>query len=701
MTTRRAEDLWTRFDSRGFRSGFFALILCSLAALSYHPLGWVLRMWVFLMGVALPSGLSLFAAWRHSGGAEEETSPLPVLDRRGWWVFLLVAFALRLDGWDRFMDWPGIDEVVHGTLSLQLMDHWDWSLFRYVSQMPPLYFWMQAGLYQAFGVSLSNLWLLSTCVSLATALGVFLWVLPRRTPSWVGWSAVFMGISFWPVYLGHFAHPAVLVPFWTVVGMAILGRWYQSPERGDKGIFFLGAWVGTGFYTYLAWPAVALSFLWGVWVGASQGRRLRSSLVFGSGVALTMVPWVVEAIQKGYGSYYRFLFSNGGSHREVVDILRDTAGYLEVLGWRGGGNYHPVWGGLFNPVLGALALVGIVEAFRARRAPWARCLLGALILSMVPAFVSVSVNPLRLVSVIPWFFLAAGWGLSSLLRGWPRGWAKWVLAGLLAVSFLLDAQHLSKARAFWSGSPQTWTTMVKQRSSYLGYQVLRSQAGREGPGYILTGFQLDFVDRSLPLACREFNLAEGASSSKVGTWAAFLCDLHYRPFLEKRFPTARFTDLEDPASPGRHPMLVVMEVPPEGMGPWLAAQAVFEEAQRVFFRRWEGGSYDGVMRALREGSDHWSLDPFLRSIGWEKVNLLYELDSAYGLKERRKDFAGSLEALSSALGGYPAAHLWNELGGLREIAGDRAGAIVCYKNAVASSLDRTPARENLRRLEGK
>jgi hypothetical protein len=94
-------------------------------------------------------------------------------------------------------------------------------------------------------------------------------------------------------------------------------------------------------------------------------------------------------------------------------------------------------------------------------------------------------------------------------------------------------------------------------------------------------------------------------------------------------------------------------------------------------------------------------DPFLASVEGEKLALFHELDSAYGSRDKLNNFKAGHDALVAALRrGYQSAKLWNELGSMRELVGDRDGAIVCYRNATLAPFDATQAKENLKRLSG-
>ena len=108
---------------------------------------------------------------------------------------------------------------------------------------------------------------------------------------------------------------------------------------------------------------------------------------------------------------------------------------------------------------------------------------------------------------------------------------------------------------------------------------------------------------------------------------------------------------------------------------------------------------DEILDALRPLESHAGQDPFLASCYWEKIHVQYNLQAAYGDATLQSIYAGSLGAVQQAIRqGYPAAHLYNELGVLLELGQRPTEAREAYLKATQAPLDVTPARQNLLKI---
>jgi hypothetical protein len=572
--------------------------------------------------------------------------------------------------------------------------------------MPPLYFVLQAAVFKAMGPGLTSLWFLPALLSTVTCVAAVWIARALKTPPVFQWAGLVMMLSFWPAYLGRFSHPAVLVPLFEIIGVALLYGW----ERGGRrlgGAAALGAVTGLGFYTYLAWPVVALSLGAGLLMLAGPQTRWKSLAVFCLSAGGVAAPLAWEAFHLGFGSYYGHLWSADKTGLPLWDSLGSVGEYIRVL-WIGTDKgqffYTPAWGGLWNPLMGLGVLLGLAGMAHRRESPWARWALTCAVLFLLPGTLTASLNPLRIVAWVPLGAVLAAFGWWDLLERVPRRTRIPLAVVLLVCSTGWDAYHLfNRYPFFWREGSSAWGEMSKSRKFKAAWEVLSKETRERGPGVLLESFQLEPVDQSLALAASPWRKTGKREKGDMG-WIAFIANANYGPFLSSRFKELRSYRLPGGTEREDGSFLYVVPVSTGWEEPWvrsfLDAETAWARAVSEGFLRAEGGSYAPVLRSLEESRGVLRGDPLLESLLGEKMALIHALDSAYGTRDKRANFLGSFQALQAAVEkGYPAAHLWNELGSLYALAGKNDEAKACFKKALASPVNTTSAGENLRFLD--
>ncbi len=636
--------------------------------------------------------------------------PDPDAAPSGAWIalFLGVGAFLRFAKLSTLSVWPLVDESVHGWIAHDWMTRWDGRLFHYVSQMPPLYFALQAAVFKAMGVGLTSLWFLPALLSWLTCVAAVCVARARHYPPVFQWAGVVMALSFWPAYLGRFSHPAVLVPLLEIIGVALLVEWKKCGERSGWAAA-LGALVGFGFYTYLAWPVVALSLGLGVVMLAGPKTRWRSLAVLVATAAVVAAPLAWEAFRLGFGSYYQHLWSVGKGGVSLRGTLGSIGEYIRVL-WIGTDRWHffytPAWGGLWNPVVGLGVLLGLAGTLHRRKSAFARWALLCGVLFLLPGILTVSLNPLRIVAWVPLGAALAAIGWWDVLSRVSRRARVFGLVVLLVGSTGWDAYHLfNRYPLFWREGSDAWGEMSKSWKFKKAGDVVSKETREWGPGVLLASFQLEPVDQSLALTAASWGKT-GKRDQGECRWIAFIANVNYGPFLATRFEGLRSYPLPKGADREAETSLYFVPVPTDGEAPWVRSfqetEAAWGRAVSEGFLRPEGGSYASVLRRFEESRDVLRGDPLLESLLGEKMALIHALDSAYGTRDKRGNFLGSFQALQRAVEkGYPAAHLWNELGSLYALAGKKTEAKACFNKALAAPLNKTNADENLRVLRSR
>jgi hypothetical protein len=686
----------------------FGLLLIGHLLLSFADLSTVGSIWAGVFLVALPFFLLVWAALESPRGRaplyRQETFKVP-----GWpvWVLLAgLALGFRFYRLTGLSVWPGVDEGVHAFIAMELSRHWEWSLFHYCSQMPPFYFWLEAGLFKVLGPSLFSLWLLPALLSLVPFAFAYLESKRYFSKSFSFLLAFLLGLGFWPLFLGRFSHPAVLVFPWACLALAGLGRILTADKnKKDVAALVLGLLAGSGFYTYLSWAPVAL---FTAAVVAWKSRRARRPFwIFTAALVLSLTPLAWAMVQNGYGSYLAVhwpLSRPGGSLTLFLSPFR----YLGALLW-GGPNYYfytSNWGGLLNPLGASLFWVGLAGLFRAESRKTGFFTLLALVLFLLPGVLTYSVNSLRVVQCLPVVLFCSTVGFQALAGSFPPLRRGKIIALVLLASVALDSYHLFFPFHFlWSNPQGPWPINGKSLEYSRAYPLLEEQNRRAGSGLVYTAFQPNWTDQSLTVATIPFNalLNPGLDSTSV-RWVAWVCNIHYLPFLEKRFPEGRATWLSS-GHEGEDGGLMLEIVPITGenratWAQWSGVNGAFLNAVSVLMRRREGQSYDGVRKALLDAQPLAEGDPFLESCLWDQVFNSYNSDAAYGNRLGFKNFEGAFAALNQGLSkGYPNAYFYNERGSMEVIVGEREKAREDFKKALQCPLNKTSAADNLKALQ--
>ncbi len=374
-------------------------------------------------------------------------------------------------------------------------------------------------------------------------------------------------------------------------------------------------------------------------------------------------------------------------------------GYLSEIFWgnpmRGFG-YGPLWGGFMNPISGALFFLGALELWRHRKLPAVKWFGVVFLLCLVPGIASQGVEMMRVVSVLPFLLVAVAIGLNLVLLKVPKPW-KGVLVGFLFFSSGgLDFYHLAVPYAkAWKPQGDIFKS-VKSAESYHAYQILRDWEKNRGTGYLFLDFLSVPSDQTLTLATYPFNaLLNPALKDQKPSWAAFLTNVNYRPFLERRFPGANWFTLGTDLMPldGEWMLgIVPLEAKDrEWLERWVGAQPFFHGVAVGLYRQTEGKPRQELLEGISKSYSIVQGDPFLESCYWEINYFNHSAD---------KDFQTAWSDLGMILSrGYPAAHVYNELGGLLYFRKNLRGAEGAFLKAIQLGGEHTLAAENLRLLK--
>lgn len=596
--------------------------------LSYSPLSPGIKWGIGLpaLAAALWYSLRMIPTFRAGGNPSFSHDWLPSFP---WAMASLTILAgvARFAGLTTFFTYPLYDDVLNAFFAYHLNQHWTWHPFFYYSQMPPLYIWMLAGSFKAAGVSAPVLWLLPALVSLLCVPLSYAACRTLFSRSFALACAFLVALSFWPLWLGRISHQMGLMVLLEWLSLWLFGKFLKAPSTVSmrKWAVGLGLGIGVGFYTYFAWPVVALFVSVVVLVRAFQQAHRSAVVWYSFSVILALSPLLAAALPGHFGFYvtHRWLSKADTEWDFLHSLYYPTTLFWE--GWKGYFGYAPRWGGFLNPILGAFFALGAVEAWRFRRHAVAKAFATAFFLFLLPVLMTDNYSASRLTPLLPLCLIGTCWGLQRLGLSLGGGKEKIYLVFLLALSLLLDARNLAETRAYTNACK----VGPKYTRSFKAWDLI-SPLREEGNGAAFLDFVNDNRDRSLSFLTFPFNTVVNPQIPADSiSWAAVLADEDYKPCLTRRFPGIQWHwldwDMRDmkggiyfvrgiylgviPLSPGNRQTILR----------WVKAGRDLEEIALADLNYVPPHPHEAVLREMGGFYGDFGTEDFLRTFYWEKV----------------------------------------------------------------------------------
>ena len=621
----------------------FSVFLLANSLLSWAPVPWT---WRLCLGGL---GFVLFFLWALKNPAESGSPPpwgreclgpvpVPILG-----LLLFCALVARTVHLTSIPVWPLTDEGANGFFALQLDHQWHWNLFFDYDHLPPLFFWYLALFFKFFPPSLASLWLATLPVTLLTLiLGYFACRCFFSKSLSLLWACLW-AFSFWPLYIGKFSVPPVLIPLWECGCLLLLGLWVRAlPGRPHPAIpLGLGLALGSGFYVFFNWPLVAFLFLAAlIFPGVSPlgppARRMGTFLAVLLPAVILSIPLVAGHFSLSPGfQYFKGLWAFHPDF-QAGGYLKMTASYVTSLFWGPDPSiesfsYKPLWGGFLNPLLDSLFFMGLLELARYRNHSCSRWAATAFALFLLPVLFTNNLEMFRIVEILPVVLFVVSLGIQEVLQPIKKGKRLWVLAALGFLSLLLDGYHLGVFYPrFWATHPGKWAAYAKQVSCYEAYQILSQRGEKQGPGLVLNEFtarlEKDPEEQVLTLACFPF---DAGRNPKLGIekarWVALFVQDQDLGFLRQRFPRAVWTDLGPGPhfdEPNRRYFLAVFEMDSTNRSfwfPWARANLFLQEIVYESLNPLSSGFRTEIDRSMLQNYGLFRGDPFLESHFWTLV----------------------------------------------------------------------------------
>jgi len=612
-------------------------------------------------------------------------------------ILFAMGVILRLMGFTSLSSWPVLEEARNGFFALE------WSQLRpmpficELQQQSPFFIGIQAVLFRWLGSSVASLWASSTFWSIA-GMGLGLLAVRRfLNPSAAFLAGGFIAFGFWPNWSGRYFNGASLTLFWEWGCLWLLGRllFSEKKEIPLSRAWILGLWTGLGFLTQNSWGWLALGViaaLMGKFRGNAKGKRILQS--FGWALALSFLPFLQILIREDVGRF--FLRFSGSESTFTIKGWVEALGFYLSLPWMRSSTlnvYGPSWGGLLNPLVGSLLVIGTAWAWKKRASIEMRWLLGATAFLMIPGFITTTQDAFQIVLAWPFLTLLAALGADAVMRPFlsEKRWiaAAWVL---IVLGGAMDGYHLfDRYHDLW-GRPSLTTFAVKNGELAEADRCFKEMTAHEGRGKLLLNFRADVSDPSLILAAGSYAVGSWAlADHREVRWTGLLINRHYVPFLSTRFPRAQFRDLGDLGTWPAGQMMVGLFPPgaidEPSLKRWIKADEVLQPLTSFLVHNQGVRSESKIMRWMNSLYPFFKGDPFLESCFYEKTYLY-----ASGIRDAVAAEAALQDGLTK---GYPAAHFYYQLGQIHRAAGRKEEARRAFEQAVAAPGNRTDAARYL------
>jgi hypothetical protein len=611
-------------------------------------------------------------------------------------IFLFVRFYSS----SGLSSWPTPDEGISGVFSMALMKKWDWRMFYQYSQVPPVFYWLLGIYFKVVGVSLYSLQLFPSILSVAILVFNFISAELFFSRKCAVLSTALLAFNFWFLYTGNFCMSLIVFLFWIWGSFLLLALLVKSgTSQAPLYAMFLGIFVGIGFFVSIPWALVAFSIGLVVWHFFMVRGKKVVFFLFLCPLLLGFVSFNGAALHEGYGNHILdlLIWPPGSDWRDQARIVLS---YLTIPFWGEDKNidfYGPSWGGLFNPLIGGLFLVGLIEWRPWRKKNIARWIPLIFAVNLLPGLLTKDLDMFRVLPILPLVLLTALVGFQALVSGVPDRWRGKAAVLLIVLSGGLDLYHLCGPSDDFLRNPE-----YRSIESWRAYQILQNESKNNGNGAVLSEFRLETIDQTLLVASQPLDASRNPRFAGTDPkWVGVLVNPHYRPFLQKRFPEGRWFLLSrDAGIAGNTLNLLVVPVLPrnkEVLFHWIEMDKKLHEVNYSVLMYCnlktgllEHSRLEEVLRSMARIQRDLNGDPFLESCFFEKVSVFFEMD-------HEPESAGM--AIENALRrGYPAANLYNDYGVILTAQKRYQEARKAFGMALKCPVNYTPAAENLEKL---
>jgi hypothetical protein len=655
----------------------FIFFTVSNALLAYGHWDLETNLFIAFYGMLLPGVLFLFFQFRKIAPQTPENTQtfIPnnydsiIVPNLLWVSFCLFFLITRFYKLESIPFWPIKDDGHFAIQGIALSQKWHWQILWGECQSEPLILWILGIYFKFIEPSLFSLRFFPLLIS---AISILLGYWAARqffTKSFSFLFAFFLAFGFWSFFYSRIDIGAITVFPLQFAAFGWLGvslnRLKNSSVFKISDILILGILSGLGFYTYTVWPVVFLSVLIVLISKAVETpKNLKFVFFYGLIVLMTAFPMVLARLGQGGLTHIQDQL-NGSSP------LHLTVSYLTMLFWNGleSAPDGPVWGGVFNPVEGALIFLGFLSLGLNLKSKFSQWSFLSLFLLALPGVLGKTFDICHITQLLPLFCLGLVLGFEKLMIGVRSHYRWWVLAPVLLLSLILNIYHYLGPSQDWKSLPaekNDWTPVEYAKA----YEILREVSRQSGSGYIFSEFNLDQFNKTLSVASYAFDALQNPKlSSQKPKWSALLINKYYIPFLKKRYPQSRWVILKKD-DVRYHSDLSLGLIPTDSMTPqeldgWKKADRICRDTNLAIRMKAPPVSWMFFRNDFLQSSNLFEKDRFLDSVFWEKIALLDSDRIDYG--DTARDFQKAIHL------GYPTANLFYNLGMVLKLEGDTKG----------------------------
>lgn len=623
-----------------------------------------------------------------------------------WILGLAGIFSLILRFWHLGHSdwWPTGDETLTGWGALELGRHWNWDLFETFGQIPTtlsrIFCWMIRWTHDP-------LWSLQFSTACLSSLSIFMGYKASRqffprTLSAV--TALLIMFSYFPLWSARTGYMVSLNLLWEWTVFYFLGKFIYSakPRAIQRNAVLLGLACGLGPLMSSSWPILVLliSFILVFNVCEENPFSLTSLISFSLALLVVLSPFLGLVWNGQFGQH--FMKVSIWYQFSILKQLQLIGEYVSALFWRyPAGESVPPGQAFLNPILSSCLGLGILELPRLGKR--GTILFIGLFLFMLPGFLTNNFEPLRMITALPLILVVSAWGLHSLVLNLRPDRRVFILILVLLVSSLVDIDRLY-------GTSLRWLSRQADSSAGKGegqaaYDSLRSFISKQKPGYLfLLPIHSDPTYPNLPYSTYWMNAAWNPDIPLSNIhWAALFTDVHYLPFLERRFVSAQWEALPSSETVGKSRNILGL-IPVTGENDqlfkkWRDFYGTLQDINWKETNLPNGTSHLEVVRSLLDFYPRVPDDPFLQSYFFEKLayqysweNTFYPMDTWTNWDHLSGTFKISFDE------SYQDAELCEKYGRLLAVAGKDAEAKGMLKKALSLSPGNPRLNDEMKQL---
>lgn len=417
------------------------VLLATAAAIAAH-LSLTTREQAPALGLAfLVAGLVV--AWAMVRQPIAPATPLPRwVEAAALTLILLVAAYFRLTRLATAPEGVWFDEAQNGIVAMRILEDPSYRpvFVANLTQLPALFFYLQAVAIQLFGANIFALRLVATVLGLAAVAGVY--VLARLlfgVPVAIA-AGLLLASERWHVNFSRFAMNGILVPVLTIGTLYFGIRGLRSGRGRDLAV--AGVCLALGAYSYPAFYVVPvlLAIVFLVMLAQERLALLRRTAaglaVLGVVALLVLSPLIGFAIRDTRAFSERTqatsIFkdkSPAEAQAALLSNIWDHALMFHIAGDRNGRHNLP-GAPMVDPITGALLGIGLVVALSRARRPEHALLVAWLVLAVLPGVLSLdfeapqayrgigaTVPVALLAALVPGWLLTRAWEARPHWRG--------------------------------------------------------------------------------------------------------------------------------------------------------------------------------------------------------------------------------------------------------------------------------------------